>query len=390
MALPITGPTTTTSRGGKTPGPTWDDSQTRWRQKPPYQLSLPYKRSIRSFSNVSCAGANPGPDASFDANVVQTYKDAFAIRMDDDRWVSALSDVKNSARAKFIASMGSTSQIATTIAEWQQTADMMGGKLLAIGRSFNALRRGNVAGAMLALSPTLPSTPQGHRWKKKWAPQIARKGSRAAANAWLELHFGWVPLAQDIYGAMDFLQHQKPLGRAEGRAHKRGTWDYVASPSGSGYTSQWRGIHDILWACRIGADWRITNPNLFLANRLGVLNPVSVAWELVPFSFVVDWFTNVGQFIAQWGDLAGVSIENPYYTVLGRDTCRSSYVVYWTFPPPTTLAKENKCVGRSCFVERKLGLPDVHLVIPPVKRVSLTRAATAISLLVQLGISKRG
>jgi hypothetical protein len=33
------------------------------------------------------------------------------------------------------------------------------------------------------------------------------------------------------------------------------------------------------------------------AARWYSLNPVSIAWELMPFSFVVDWFMNVGDYL---------------------------------------------------------------------------------------------
>jgi hypothetical protein len=44
----------------------------------------------------------------------------------------------------------------------------------------------------------------------------------------------------------------------------------------------------------------------------GVTNPLLVAWELVPFSFVVDWFLPVGNYVEQLDAMLGYT--QGYYT----------------------------------------------------------------------------
>jgi hypothetical protein len=39
-----------------------------------------------------------------------------------------------------------------------------------------------------------------------------------------------------------------------------------------------------------------------ILHSLGVTKPLSVIWELVPFSFVVDWFVSVGEWISSLED----------------------------------------------------------------------------------------
>lgn len=41
----------------------------------------------------------------------------------------------------------------------------------------------------------------------------------------------------------------------------------------------------------------------------GLDSPIEAAWELVPFSFIIDWFTNIG-------DIIGALILNPGLTPL--------------------------------------------------------------------------
>jgi len=110
----------------------------------------------------------------------------------------------------------------------------------------------------------------------------------------------------------------------------------------------------------------------FKASQLGFVNPVSVAWQLVPFSFVVDWFVNVGQFIGSYTDFVGVEQSNPCVTRYQVADCIVS-------------ANNRPYVyeGLSIYVRRTLGIPSPSLKVRPWNGVSPVRAATAIALLIQ-------
>lgn len=49
----------------------------------------------------------------------------------------------------------------------------------------------------------------------------------------------------------------------------------------------------------------------------GVINPAAIAWELIPFSFVVDWFIGVGDYLNNYTALSGITWKN-----LSRTTTR--------------------------------------------------------------------
>jgi hypothetical protein len=55
-----------------------------------------------------------------------------------------------------------------------------------------------------------------------------------------------------------------------------------------------RGIH----RCKVRLDYELDNPALVQASAVGLTNPLEVAWEVVPFSFVVDWFYPVGDYLS--------------------------------------------------------------------------------------------
>jgi hypothetical protein len=45
---------------------------------------------------------------------------------------------------------------------------------------------------------------------------------------------------------------------------------------------------------------------------MGVVNPLSIAWEVIPFSFVVDWFIPVGQVLEACTATMGLSFVDSW------------------------------------------------------------------------------
>lgn len=52
-----------------------------------------------------------------------------------------------------------------------------------------------------------------------------------------------------------------------------------------------------------------------LCRRLGVDKIPETMWELIPFSFIVDWFCNIGDVISSWSPKFGVEKLTSWYTV---------------------------------------------------------------------------
>jgi len=132
--------------------------------------------------------------------------------------------------------------------------------------------------------------------------------ARATAQAWLEFRFGWRPLMSDIAGIAKAAGHAKPLTGT--LLTKRGGVDrefaeifatHIAPVPGFStmdVTTNWQLLANIragvLYTYRdiTEAEWK--------AKCFGLnLNTVpSHIWELVPYSFVVDYFWKVGLWLA--------------------------------------------------------------------------------------------
>jgi hypothetical protein len=135
-----------------------------------------------------------------------------------------------------------------------------------------------------------------------------------------------------------------------------------------------------------GAQFNLSNSNLALAEQLGLANPASIAWELVPFSFVVDWFTNYGSVIGGLSSWAGYTISKPYTTRLfkGRVIWVTGDNYQGSHTYDTYRLTKFRCSRDKVLVGPLPSYPRWFDAIA----TSKTRAATAVSLLTQLMLNK--
>lgn len=289
--------------------------------------------------------------------------------------ISYLDDLRNKSWDRLMEDVkGESSSLGVSLAESREGFNMIANRIIKTRRAYQDLRRGNFRGFLRQLSV---DPKRKHR-------SVIRTASGEASGLWLEYWFGWSPLCKDIFDTAVTLStpHVTTWYACKGTASK--ALPQQEAGVGNGYenrlmTASGRGF----W--RQGAQFRVTSENAFLANRLGLVNPVAIAWELVPFSFVVDWFAKVGNWIEGYSDLFGTEHRRPYSTRFVRLTCTGRYGQSRFGNPPG-----NYCwmQWKAARIERTLGLSRPVPLVPRIGNfgTSITRAATAASLLRQVFI----
>lgn len=238
--------------------------------------------------------------------------------------------------------------LAQSLAEYKQTQNMFLSNAKAIADSFRSLKRGNVPGAMKALG-LKPKQLRG-----------------TISNRWLELRYGWVPLLQDLHGSVEELQtaFNRPWFR---RIKVRDKTENRQVGSVPGPIPEIKISYDYqhIESAQAVAYVRGNPPT---ETRLGFTNPANLAWELLPYSFVVDWFIPIGDWLNAMDAERGTT--GCYGTVTTKDkvistTSAGSYYMRRTY-------------GRSVFY----GVPSLPL---PQWEPSLGvgRIANALALLSQ-------
>lgn len=198
-------------------------------------------------------------------------------------------------------------------AESLKTVELITHTAARLLQTARALKKGKLGDAYkaLGLSPGSSRLPP------------PKKVRQLAGSYWLELNYGWKPLLSDIHGAMQSLatalnQPDASIFECTGKS-SRTTHEIQRYQQGR---SDWQ--TDFLWdvltrsASEVGVHYRIADGNIVQAARLGLTNPTLVAWEVVPFSFVVDWFIPVGTFLTQLSAYHGLEFVSGYRSQIVR------------------------------------------------------------------------
>lgn len=129
-----------------------------------------------------------------------------------------------------------------------------------------------------------------HRDIKAVREHFEDQGAHSVPAAWLEWHFAVSPTFGDMKVLSTILSQEPPVKELKQFSKRRGSAQ-TGNP-----------IHFYDWEvmCEIAMGVRGINPNIGLAQQLGLMSVAGTAWELTPWSWAIDYFSNVGDVIGNF------------------------------------------------------------------------------------------
>jgi hypothetical protein len=131
------------------------------------------------------------------------------------------------------------------------------------------------------------------------------KRLKYATDKWLEYRYGWLPFISSTYELLETLSkkvNQKTQNVAiEGRAGWADEYVIPNVRAGFATTPLMSNLH-VKQSSRVLIKARMRARTTLELYDFTSLNPLGIAWELVPLSFVADWFVNVGATLSLWED----------------------------------------------------------------------------------------
>jgi len=358
VTTPITGPFTRTmtlkgppnSFGAK---PDHLTIYRQWyRQKKPYNLPLPYDMGISRIWN-------------YESNDPVTVKEISTGISADFDLTPLGEEAYNRAYAKFTEQVhGEQAQLAVSWLERQKTLDMMAKRLIQTRKLVRALRHfeWDEAAKLVGFNRSKGRVVTPPEW---------RTSANKSGGAFLEFHFGWAPTIKEVMRCVDLLSGDWPKPRIRSRAAVTG---FHRTFTGSGFSAKSVEFHT---SCKRGlqAEIKVSDPNLLLADQMGLVNPLTTVNEVIPYSFLVDWVANLSDYLESFYPFTGVTLVNPV-----RVNYNISRQFHFYFQHPSRERWWSEQVG----VTRITGsFPGPTLRLRRLKPLSVTRAATAASFLLQ-------
>jgi hypothetical protein len=160
---------------------------------------------------------------------------------------------------------------------------------------------------------------------KDWG-NVVKGNWKNTPNRWLELQYGLKLLISDVQGACQALDSiETPntyLAKVSGVTgdNSESTWNKYSNLTSINYflvRERWK------HRCRVVLYYKLRNPVLARFASLGLTNPFELAWEKLKYSFVIDWFLPVGNWLSTldadfgWDFHSGTLTK---YTVGGSDS----------------------------------------------------------------------
>jgi hypothetical protein len=281
-----------------------------------YDLRRTYANPDTTYNNGWRADTHPFSEPAF----IPTFGSEF-------------DGVSNAAVKKLNANanLGVQANMAQNLAQYTQTTNMISQNAKRIAASMLALRKGQFSQAanLLVANDRSKSIRKGQPSKTK-----------SLANNWLELQYGWKPLLSDIDESMrilaSYMQNSQGSKQVRGSASINKSWRVPQYHSGGVPPSVGNEYLSQMWQCKFVVRYRVSSHLTSSLAQFGFTNPINLVWEILPYSFVVDWFLPIGPYLESLSAPHGVEFVSGCKTLFSRRDTQMNVAYHGPYPGSPT------------------------------------------------------
>lgn len=234
------------------------------------------------------------------------------------------------------------------------------------------------------------------KYRKRHLGKTVESAARASGNAWLEYRYGWQPVMMDadaIINNVHRVREKLDSKRLVARAGEKQSRSASASFTVSGGIPRLDSISGTVSSTkngRVGAGVLYDIKNRTTSEDLGSMfgtrpsDLPTTIWEAIPYSFVADWFINVGDWLQATTPNPNVIVRGNWTTAifewsLSLTNCQASVRIA-SAPTTTYTGVISGSVKTGCDVDRRCNQSLTSHPVLTVKSLSPLRSIDALSL----------
>jgi len=188
--------------------------------------------------------------------------------------------------------------LGVSLFELKEFVPMVADRLTKLAKAVRAVKHGDFATAARQFGSSVGRLKTLNRKGRKTKTSAATPLKVSdVPDMWLELQYGWLPSLNDIYEgskAFEALSNGPRKSTVTASVWKGST--YNASTAPGSYQAM------VQQKLKRYITYEMTE-ELSAPRQMGLADPASIIWELVPWSFVLDWSLPIGDYLSALGTI---------------------------------------------------------------------------------------